>query len=501
MVDAGHAKATGWGAWRRMALRIIPALVVLYVVLLIPDAEPPAPPSGQKQPFAWNQDQLWSALEAQFAVARSAGCDRLRAQIDSSLSQLDSLLAKLAVDSVGPEDERLALLEARSFHPGPMIAACPERLREYIDLYSRMREVIKRQSQRWNLNSPAARNRLYRLLYGGRAAVEEIMLQAPPEKMPSLIPGNPEPSSTPAAEILGVTIHSGDLLVSRGGAPTSALIARGNDYPGNFSHVALVHVDEQTHRVSIIESHIEKGVAIASIDDYLKDTKLRVMALRLRADLPQLATDPFLPHRAAASALADARTRHIAYDFEMDYRDYAKMFCSEVASAAYAKFGVTLWMGLSNVSSRGARSWLGAFGVRHFETQEPADLEYDPQLRVIAEWRDPETLYKDHLDNAVIDIMLEGADSLETLGYAWYLLPVARVMKASSWVLNLFGAIGPVPEGMNATAALRNKDFSRRHDAIKARLVLKADEFKKQNGYTPPYWALVRLAREAKRGM
>ena len=30
---------------------------------------------------------------------------------------------------------------------------------------------------------------------------------------------------------------------------------------------------------------------------------------------------------------------------------------------------------------------------------QDADLEYDPQLSIVAEWRNPETLFKDHLDN------------------------------------------------------------------------------------------------------
>ena len=498
MTERGRQQATGWNRWCSILLRIILALAVAGTVLLIPDSTPPVLPPGEKQPFAWNQDQMWSSLEAQFARARAAGCTHIAVRIDSTLAHLDTLLTTIADDAVAPQDARLVQLEGTLFQLGPMVAACTERLPDYVNAFTRLREIVKMQSRNWDMNSVAARQRVYRLLYGGRAAIEEVMLQAPPGTIPPLVLGCQEPSQTPSAEILGVTIQSGDILVSRGGAPTSALIARGNDYPGNFSHVALVQVDEQTHRVSIIESHIEKGVAIASIDDYLNDKKLRVMVLRLRADLPQLIADPLLPHKAATWMLEDARARHIAYDFEMDYRDKAKIFCSEVASAAYAKVGIMLWMGLSNISSRGVRSWLAAFGVRHFETQEPSDLEYDPQLRVVAEWRDPETLWKDHLDNAVIDAMLEGADSLETLRYSWYLLPVARVMKAYSAVLNLFGGIGPIPEGMNATAALRNKEFSRRHDAIKARLLALAGEFRKQNGYTPPYWALVRLAREAK---
>jgi len=326
------------------------------------------------------------------------------------------------------------------------------------------------------------------------------MLQAPPTSVPASIHFDDEPSSTPAATILGVRVHSGDILVSRGGAATSALIARGNDYPGNFSHVALVHVDSAGH-VSIIESHIEKGVAVASIDGYLRDTKLRVIVLRLRADLPELALDPMIPCKVASYALHAAETRHIPYDFSMDFNDSTSFFCSEVVSNSYRKFGVRLWMGISSISTPGVSSWLASFGVEHFETQEPSDLEYDPQLRVVSEWRDPGVLFKDHVDNAVIDAMLEGAERGEKLGYDWYMLPTARIAKAYSAVLNLVGMVGPVPEGMSATAALRNVKFTARHSMIKTGVLKRTQEFERINGYVPPYWELLRFARETKIGL
>jgi hypothetical protein len=341
------------------------------------------------------------------------------------------------------------------------------------------------------------RERLYRALYGARAAVEEVLLQLPSTNIPAVIEGDREPSQTPSATVRDLTIHSGDILVSRGGAATSALIARGNDFPGNFSHVALVHVDEQTEAVSVIESHIECGVTVRPIEKYLGETKLRVMVLRLRADLPQLAADPLLPHKAASQAIRDARSRHIPYDFAMDHADSTKQFCSEVASAAYKPLGVTLWMGMSHLSTPGVTSWLAALGVRHFETQEPSDLEYDPQLRVVAEWRDPETLFKDHVDNAVIDVMLENAEKGERLGYEWHKLPFARFAKACSVVKNWFGGVGPIPEGMSATTALRVQKLKANHAAIVASLLEKAQKFKIERGYVPPYWELVRLAREA----
>lgn len=478
---------------------LVLAVIAIYAVLLIPSPEPAPPRAGESKAFAWRQDEYWSGLEARFRAARAVTCDSLSGQIEALFAREQDHLAALAASDYDPAAPVFAEIETAFFALGPMVAACPAHLQDYVTLQGDLRAAVKKQSQQWNLSAAETRSRLYRLLYGSRAAVEEAMLQAPSHSFSALARGGDEPSQTPSAKILGVAIHSGDILVSRGGAPTSALIARGNDYPGNFSHIALVHVDENTSLASIIEAHIERGVAISTLEEYLRDKKLRVLVLRLRADLPALATDPMLPHQAATRALQEARDRHIPYDFEMNYRDHAKQFCSEVASAAYEAAGVNLWMGISHISSPGVMAWLSAFGVKHFETQEPADLEYDPQLRVVAEWRDPETLWQDHIDNAVIDAMLEGAEEGERLEYAWHKLPLARTAKAYSALLNAFGKAGPIPEGMSATAALRSDHFSKTHLVLKEKCLRAAAQFEQENGYRPPYWELVQLARAALR--
>ncbi len=482
-------------------LRWIGVAVLAYLILLIPDPPSAPPMPAARRPFIWNQDARWDALESRFVAARHEGCDRLLEPIGDSLTRARRLIEASSTERRPAGDALYGRMEETVFTLGPMIAACPSRLSEYMTIVNELRTTVKEQSAAWDMNSVDARSRIYRLLYGARAAVEEVMLQQEADSLPSAIICSDERSGTPAATILGMAVHSGDILVSRGGAPTSALIARGNDYPGNFSHVALVYVDSSSGQASIIESHIERGVAVASIDEYLRDTKLRVMVLRLRADLPAMQRDLLLPHRAASWALETARSRHIPYDFSMDFADSTKWFCSEVVSTAYRHAGLTLWMGLSSISSPGVASWLAAFGVKHFETQEPSDLEYDPQLRVVAEWRDRDALFRDHVDNAVTDAMLEQAERGETLGYRWYALPGVRILKAYSSLLNLFGAVGPVPEGMRATAALVHKRFAARHAAMKEHVLQQAAEFRRRNGYTPPYWELLRFAREVVGGV
>jgi hypothetical protein len=107
-------------------------------------------------------------------------------------------------------------------------------------------------------------------------------------------------------------------------------------------------------------------------------------------------------------------------------------------------------------------------------------------------------LRKDHVDNAVTEVLLDGAGRGEPLRYDRCLLPFARLVKAYSLMLNRFGWIGPIPEGMSATAALRNKWYTRRHAAIEAVVTEEAKRFEEEHEYSPPYWRLVEMAQQAK---
>ncbi len=479
----------------KASLAGLSALALLYALLLIPAPKSPVLKGANQHTFEWKQDLFWGELEKEFVRARNTGCADLTNEIQQRSGTVEQGLIQLATEDLPVDHLALRTIETNVFRLAPLIGACPKQLNDYAALVSRLRFQIKRQAQHWNLESLPVRETLYRLLTGSRMALEEAALQAPAEHFSDIVLGETNVSAAPVVEFKGIKLCSGDILVSRGGAPTSALIARGNDYPGSFSHVALLHVDEKTGQASMVESHIECGVAVASLTQYLEDKKLRIMALRLRSDLPAIRTDPLLAHRVATAALLEARTGHIPYDFTMDFRDHKARFCSEVVSAAYEPAGINLWMGVSYISSDTVTAWLGSLGARHFTTQEPADLEYDPQLVVVAEWRESNALFKAHVDDAVTDVMLEAAAAGQPLAYNAWLLPLSRLAKAWSALLNLFGKIGPVPEGMSATSALRVKKYRLEHETIAARVMELASRFRAEKGYTPPYWELLALAR------
>jgi len=483
---------------RRMTALVAPALAL--VVLSIPSSRPPVVLLDSRRDtipvFSWSKDSLWFALEREYREFRALGCGGLTARVDAALGAGNRMIGAIGSQRQSPAAPVFDSLLDDTFQVAPMIAVCQQRLPDYVRLVTRTRSAVKRQSEHWDVTDLNTRIRMYTLLFGGRAALEEVMLQDSIDARPELVLEDDEPSRTPFTRILGVTIHSGDILVSRGGAQVSALIAVGNDFQGNFSHVALVYVDQKTSLASVIESRPKSGVAVHGLEDYLADVKLRVMVLRLRADLPALVADPMLPHKAADLALAAARRRRIPYNVRMDLDDSTRMYCSEVPSSAYGRFGVHLWMGMSTISLPGVASWLTAMGVRHFATEEPSDLEYDPQVRVVAEWRDRETLFMDHVDNVVTEAMLRGAQHGARLEYPWYMLPLGRLAKGYSSLRNWAGSSGPVPDDMNADAAMHVLSFDAKHTAIKRRVLAQADRFKREQGYVAPEWDLLQFAEQ-----
>jgi hypothetical protein len=363
-------------------------------------------------------------------------------------------------------------------------------------LTAALRIQVKRQSVRYPLDRPEVKAQLYRSLYGARMALDQALLQAPADTVEPLMLSQDVPSRTPQAVVEGVSVHSGDLLLSRGGAPTSALIARGNDFPGNFSHVALVYVPDGNDPTPLaIEAHIEKGVGISSVEDYLTDKKLRILVLRPRPDHPSLERDPTLPAKAARAMFERATSEHIPYDFAMNFRDASSLFCSEVASAAYDSQHFDLWLELSHLSSPVLRAWLRGLGVKHFVTEAPSDLEYDPSLSLVAEWRDRDGLLGGYIDDALIDALLDAETEAAPLPHNAMALPFYRVLKGLSAALNAVGLVGPIPEGMSATSAARTAYFSSVHERLHERVAQDAARFEVESGYPPPYWQLFRFAQ------
>jgi hypothetical protein len=469
---------------------------VLLIILLRPVPAPDVEVPTETTAFRWDADELFTTLENEFAGLENVGVEDADEVVSALELEGAALLTRISGsrEMPGATLDRLATLQ---FELAVRGAAYPRYLARVQDFFIRARVDLMRAATMWEADR-ATHEALYRVITGGRMALDEALIQAGVETLSPLLQLEDIQSEAPSIVVEGVRIHSGDILLSRGGAPTSALIARGNDFPNTFSHAALAHVDQATGEGTVIESLIEAGSVLTSVEEYLASKKHRILVLRLQPEHRALASDPLVAHHAASALLASIRERHLPYDFAMDWEDPSAAFCSEIVYHAYLEQGVDLWTRRSPMSAPGLVGWLAMMGVREFTSLVPSDIEFDPQLRAVVEWRDAPALMDFRLDNAVIDALLEEAERGAELGFAWYTLPAARLLKGFSLAQSLVGATPEIPQGMTAATALRvNALISTVHPAIKDDLTRRAEAFHDAAGYEAPYWVLVELAREA----
>lgn len=248
-----------------------------------------------------------------------------------------------------------------------------------------------------------------------------------------------------------LALRSGDVILSRGTAFSSAAIARIGEGDTNFSHLAIVYIDPLTHKMFVSEAHIEIGSFNRTFGEYLIDGKVRAAVFRHK--------DPILAHRAATlirEKLSEYQAAHAGenypYDFSMNADDHTSLFCSELVSYAFelardaavappaAASSGSVPMFRSKVNPRN-RDFLDHLGVKVRETFLPGDIEFDPNFELIAEWRDYSRMNENHLHDAVTGAIFEWMDRD---GYVFQETLGVTVKKKVAWNLRrwpLFSAL------------------------------------------------------------
>jgi hypothetical protein len=212
--------------------------------------------------------------------------------------------------------------------------------------------------------------------------------------------------------------QSGDLILSRGNASTSAAISRITDEDSNFSHLSTVYRNPQTNRLETIEAHIEIGSNIFDYEkEYVNDNKVRAAVFRLKN--PKLSEDENqkLANKAAEaihSYVKDYQTKNrknICYNFTMDMKVDSCLFCSQIISFSYKLIGSDLNVPQfqSTILPKNT-AFLEMMGVTARQTFAPADIELDPRFELVAEWRDYNRIHHAHHLDAILTAMYKWMD-------------------------------------------------------------------------------------------
>lgn len=203
-------------------------------------------------------------------------------------------------------------------------------------------------------------------------------------------------------------LQSGDVLLTRGNAYTSAAISNLGEFDTQFSHMSMVYRDEKGE-LWTVEAHIEVGSFVRPLQDHIDDKNYRTMVFRY--------DDPIIAHQAAEYIFnkvkkASDSTGNILYDFSFDQDNNDALFCSEIISYSYSKVTkgeLQLPLFRSRLMVR-KPEFVKQLEIGADTSFIPADIEVDPRFTVISEWRDAARTQENLQKDAVLQAMFQWSD-------------------------------------------------------------------------------------------
>jgi hypothetical protein len=489
------------GSFLGAAILALCSLLCLFLLIAYwPEPSFPSPSRAKTKPFAWNRDALFAELEREFSLARSEPPDSALKLYDREEAELNILLSQLETQGPTPQKDTLAAVEKAQFSLAALAAARPDLLPRFRAVSLGLRRKVQASAASWTSSHSDARQVLFRLIAGGRLAMEEALIQ---QSSDGGFKGRPElvedvPSSCPCTSIGAIRLCTGDILLSRGDAPTSALIARASSFPCVFSHAALVYIPTSGEAPLVLESVIEEGSRIVPFASFLNEHRHRLALLRMRPESPECRKDPLMASKAAESLHRRFVKKNIPYDFAMFPDDDSALFCAEAVALAYRDEGVSLWPERSRLDTPGVIRMIGPLGVREFISLTPQELELDPRFSEVAEWIYPEALCKDRIEDALLASLFDDAESGASLRIPDVVLLESRLVWGFSSLQSFMGARPAIPAGLSPSGAARLYCYKKYvYPMLFEEISKMADDFKRTHGYEPPRWVLSRFAVQA----
>lgn len=250
-----------------------------------------------------------------------------------------------------------------------------------------------------------------------------------------------------------LTFRSGDLIISRGNAYTSASIARIVEIDSQFSHLAMIYIPNgeqiemtveeaiNSRDILVLEAHIEIGSTIRPFKDYAQDGNARNVLFRYPdrklAHKAALETFRYLETFRSKQRTKDRNREELAnvnyavpYDFKMILDDASEVFCSEVGYYGFKKVGVQMPTFLSDLDPKiDLAKRLGIQGNKIFA---PGDMEVDLKFEMLAEFRNLKKLKGVRLKDMVLVGMLKW---MKEYDYQFAPIPPSTVKSISAWLL------------------------------------------------------------------
>jgi hypothetical protein len=232
---------------------------------------------------------------------------------------------------------------------------------------------------------------------------------------------------------------SGDVILSRGNAFSSAAIARIGENDFQFSHLSFVYQNpNELNRLYTTEAHIEIGSVVAPIEDHIASKNARSVVFRHKDSKLSADASEYIFNKVKEKSETG---KNIEYDFSMNYKDNSKLFCSEVISTAFnavnpkqgflPKFKSHFTPGmipfLNNIGVPVTKE-----NVSELDVFSPGDIQFDPSFDLVLEWRNPRKMEESRFKDFILTKLF---DKMEKEGYQFDPSLKMDVQTKTFWLL------------------------------------------------------------------
>lgn len=208
---------------------------------------------------------------------------------------------------------------------------------------------------------------------------------------------------------LRAELKSGDVILTRGNAYTSAAISNLGEFDTQFSHMSVVYRDP-TGQIFTVEAHIEVGSFVRPLQDHIDDKNFRAMIYRFDNEELAAKAAEFIYQKVKR---ASDTTGNILYDFGFDLDESKQLFCSEIVSHAFdvaSEGKVKIPFFQSSLIKRKV-DFVRLLELKPDMSFIPADIEVDPRFTVVSEWRDAAKVKDSLQKDAILQSMFRWHDA------------------------------------------------------------------------------------------
>lgn len=454
--------------------------IVLYALLAIPDHSSSIHLSENKniEPSA----KWWGKFAQNLVRYRITNKQNQQYQYNKHRALLINHLNELELELTEPDNKKLDSINSHINKLSALASLLPTTIHEFGNDVITWRKLLKYQSRFWDTSNELSSSRLTRFMVESRLAFESALIQS---EVKSLNYNSSKKSINSYSKLVnGILFKSGDIIACNLKADINTNISIIKELPNAHNRLGSVYINDEMAVVIFMDA--EEGLSTKSLSEFLNIAPNGIL-LRLREDLPYILRNPLAPALAASSLYEMALNGAYKYDFKFDLETNSYLYDWELIKIGLKSQGLTINFAKNNRSSSSIY-----FGNRKAYIT-PSEIELDNRFLLKGQWNNSHRLYENRLLVASTDALIRNQNSNFLNPF---LLPIYRLLKGYSIIIEQVGLTGPVPAGVTAQTQLVFNTFKKRQIEITNQLKKELFSYEEARNHKAIYLKIIQKANE-----